>query len=60
MDKHIYTLDSSESKDGHEYTLGIEYNGLVHIIYVHRDGEVFKQFSTQEAAEDYLESKRKD
>ena len=59
MDKHIFTLHSSDSKDGHEYTLGIEYSGLTHIIYVHKDGSVYKQFSSEEAGRDYINSKRK-
>ena len=60
MDKHIFTLDSSDSSDGHEYTLGIQYDGLVHIIYVHKDGNVYKQFSTEQDGSDYTDSKRKD
>lgn len=58
--KHIFTLHSSDSRDGHEYTFGIKHDIFTHIIYVHKDGEVWKQFSSEEAAWEYIDSKRKD
>ena len=58
-DKHIYTVDKSESKDGHTYTEGEYVDPFVSIIYVHKDGKVHKQFSTRQAADEYIRSKKK-
>jgi hypothetical protein len=58
-EKHIYTVKSKDSKDGHKYSQTIKWDPFTTIDVVKKDGKNSKHFSTTKKASDFISSKKK-
>lgn len=58
-EKHIYTVKSKDSKDGHNYSQTTKWDAFTTIEVVKKDGKNSKQFSKKTEASKFINSKKK-